>query len=254
MADLSQLSDEDLKKLYADDYKGVSKEGLETLKTQQAEAAQTTASTPAPATAPVEAQPSAGPVKPEGFYNQYIEPVVTNVVGGAQTAYPYVKKGAELVAEHPVLAAYGASYIPGLNRLPGISTIKQGREAAESLLKRVNPVAPSGPAGSPANPIGGVPGTAPGPAPVNQPSMWQRGMDVASRMRQAAASRVLPAVAPVAVPAAVGAGGAALSNMAAQQLANMTPEQRRQLYENPMLGAMSGDAGFAAAIMNANQR
>jgi len=58
----------------------------------------------------------------------------------------------------------------------------------------------------------------------------------------------------VAVPSAVAGTGAALSNQAAGQVRAMTPEQRRQFYSTPMMGAMSGDAGFASAIMNAGQQ
>lgn len=89
----------------------------------------------------------------------------------------------------------------------------------------------------------------PAQAPMQQPSMMQRGMDVASKMRQFAAQRVLPA----AVPAAVGMGGAAATSMAGNQMANMTPEQRKAYYDSAMMGAMSGDAGLAAAIMNRGQ-
>jgi hypothetical protein len=46
-------------------------------------------------------------------------------------------------------------------------------------------------------------------------------------------------------------GGAAVSGVAANFMEGMTPEQRRDFYGNPMLGAMGGDAGLAAAILNA---
>lgn len=46
-------------------------------------------------------------------------------------------------------------------------------------------------------------------------------------------------------------GGLAASGDAANTIASMSPEQRKAFYENPMLGAMGGDAGIAAAIMNA---
>jgi hypothetical protein len=54
-----------------------------------------------------------------------------------------------------------------------------------------------------------------------------------------------------AVPAAVGGGGAAASEFAAGVTGAMSPEQRRGMYSNPMLSAMSGDTGIAAAIQNA---
>lgn len=53
------------------------------------------------------------------------------------------------------------------------------------------------------------------------------------------------------VPGAVFDGGLAATMEAGEDLANMTPEQRRGLYSNPMVGAMAGDAGLAGAIMNA---
>lgn len=83
-----------------------------------------------------------------------------------------------------------------------------------------------------------------------QPSIMQRGMDMANRMRQFAAQRVLPVAG---VPGAVAAGGAAATGIAGGQMGAMTPEQRRAYYENSMLGAMGGDAGLAAAIMNRGQ-
>jgi lysozyme family protein len=52
----------------------------------------------------------------------------------------------------------------------------------------------------------------------------------------------------------LGATGAALSSKAASDLARYTtPEQRQAVADNPMLSAMSGDAGLAGAIMNAGQ-
>lgn len=57
-----------------------------------------------------------------------------------------------------------------------------------------------------------------------------------------------------AVPAATFVGGIEASEKAAKDLARYTtPEQRKAIAENPMLSAMSGDAGLAGAIMNAGQ-
>ena len=53
-----------------------------------------------------------------------------------------------------------------------------------------------------------------------------------------------------AVPAAVAEGGYKASESAANTMAGMTPEQREGFFSSPMMGAMGGDAGFAAAIMN----
>jgi lysozyme family protein len=56
-----------------------------------------------------------------------------------------------------------------------------------------------------------------------------------------------------AVPLATYLGGAAASNMARNNLQLMSPEQRKELSDNALLSAMSGDTGLAAAIMNAGQ-
>lgn len=74
---------------------------------------------------------------------------------------------------------------------------------------------------------------------------------MAQRIRQMAMQRILPAGAGGA--GAVAAGGAAATGLAGGQMAAMTPEQRKALYENEMLGAMGGDAALAAAIMNRGQ-
>jgi lysozyme family protein len=63
------------------------------------------------------------------------------------------------------------------------------------------------------------------------------------------AGRVLGTAA--AVPQAVMFGGAAATKKAMNDLQYMSEDQRRALAANPMLSAMSGDAGFAGAIMDA---
>ena len=84
------------------------------------------------------------------------------------------------------------------------------------------------------------------------PGLVQRGMDMASKMRQIAAQRVIApaaaAAAPAAVPAAVAAGGAGLTAYAANLLSKLSPEQRQQL-----MGDVGSDTGLAAAIMNRGQ-
>ena len=54
-----------------------------------------------------------------------------------------------------------------------------------------------------------------------------------------------------AVPASVLTGGIAASNTAMGNLGYLPVEQRTELANNPMLSAMSGDTGFASAIMDA---
>lgn len=63
------------------------------------------------------------------------------------------------------------------------------------------------------------------------------------------ATRVLGTAA--AVPQAVMAGGVGATKKAMSDLQYMSEDQRRALSANPMLSAMSGDAGFASAIMDA---
>lgn len=74
-----------------------------------------------------------------------------------------------------------------------------------------------------------------------------------NQVRQQAAKRVIGMGGAAAVPAAVALGGAAATGLAGGQMAAMTPEQRKEYYDNMMLGAMGGDASLAAAIMNRGQ-
>jgi hypothetical protein len=76
--------------------------------------------------------------------------------------------------------------------------------------------------------------------------------DAARGARMAEAASVLRKVS---VPAAVFDGGSYATEAATNTMANlMTPEQRSGLYSNPMMGAMSGDAGMAGAILNASDQ
>jgi len=56
-----------------------------------------------------------------------------------------------------------------------------------------------------------------------------------------------------AVPTATYLGGVTASDMARNNLQLMSPQQRKELSDNAMLSAMSGDTGLAAAIMNAGE-
>lgn len=160
------------------------------------------------------------------------------------TAFGVGKAGLDIAAANPALAAGAASYIPGINRLPGINTIKTGREAAMNILNRLAGPQPGAPtAGAPANPIGAQ--------PVAQQTARQ---SMAEKVRQMAMNRITgAATSAAAVPAGVAAGGAAATGLAGGQMAAMTPEQRKAYYDSMMMGAMSGDAGLAAAIMNRGQ-
>lgn len=95
---------------------------------------------------------------------------------------------------------------------------------------------------------------APGPvAPQGAPAP-QAQQSMTNKIRQIAAQRIAGfGASPAAVPAGVALGGAAATGVAGGQMAAMTPEQRKAYYDSMMMGAMSGDAGLAAAIMNRGQ-
>jgi hypothetical protein len=234
--DLSTLSDDDLRRLANNDYSKLSDDA----KTMFKEAPKPVTEAQSVTLQPQPVPQQTGPVAPDlgGMIMDY---GVTPAVGAAQTA-------AQFGLANPVTTGIAASYIPGINKLPGISTIKAGREAASNILNRFagTPGAAAPTPGSPGYPIGGAPTN----VPPGQPNVIQQGTDIASKMRQAAAQRVLGAAV---VPAAVGAGGYKAAQTATNQMANMTPEQRRAYYDNQMLGAMGGDAALAAAIMNRGQ-
>lgn len=127
------------------------------------------------------------------------------------------------------------------------SGIQQGgQQAGKQAFQQMGQQLTRGPVSGPVNP-GTVPTAGPAQA---QPSMMQRGMDMASKIRQTAANRIIGLGA---VPGAVAAGGAAATGLAGGQMAAMTPEQRKAYYDNMMLGAMGGDAALGAAIMNRGQ-
>jgi hypothetical protein len=100
-------------------------------------------------------------------------------------------------------------------------------------------------AGMPKGPI-----TPPGTTtpPQAGPSIMQRGMDMASKMRNFAAQRVLPAAAGAAVPAAVAgavaAPGAAMMMDAYRNYQTQTPEQRKQSAMEALSGQGMGQAGI----------
>jgi hypothetical protein len=66
----------------------------------------------------------------------------------------------------------------------------------------------------------------------------------------AAATPATSRLATMGLPAAILYGGSQLSGRATDVLAGATPEQRQEFFSSPMMGAMSGDAGLAAAILN----
>lgn len=88
---------------------------------------------------------------------------------------------------------------------------------------------------------------------INPQGIMDRTMNAADRVKQMAMQRIVPVAPTMGAPAAVGLGGAAATGLAGGQMAAMTPQQRKQFYDNQMLGAMGGDAALAAAIMNRGQ-
>jgi len=106
--DLSKLSDEDLRALEAGNTDALSDEGLQHLHSQvQQQPVDTTPpqQTPQPPSAPVAA------------------------VGAVQTAMNQLQPVAHFAVQHPIETGAAASYIPGVNRLPGIRDITAARQA-----------------------------------------------------------------------------------------------------------------------------
>jgi len=170
-------------------------------------------------------------------------PRETSFLSDVATAAAF--KGGQFAMENPLataaLGAYGASYIPGVNRLPLISDIRNTRTAVGDIAQRAmnrGGVPQSAPVGSPANPIGGAArpvapqgpvstgpvapqAMAPQAAPQAQPSMLDK---TTNMIRQLAANKVFNTMAK---------GGA----MAA---AALTPGNVGQDYMVPQVGRMRG--------------
>jgi hypothetical protein len=188
----------------------------------------------------------------------------TKIAGAAQTAVGIGKDivtsplgemalggyGAKKFALDPLLealktrGAVPAPVNPGIQVPPNTGGVPRQfpSQAAQQTFNALKAPAPAISAGAPAAET----------VATQTPGVMQRGMDMASKMRQIAAQRVIaPAAAmaaPAAVPAAVGAGGAGLTAYAANLLSKLSPEQRKQL-----MGDVGSDTGFAAAIMNRGQ-
>jgi hypothetical protein len=141
-----------------------------------------------------------------------------------------------------------------LNKIPGVQKIAAGKEFFNNLGNAAQAYAQKearlqnrpgfgGAPGTPTNPIGAQP--APAAAPAQQPSMIQRGMDTASRMRQLAAQRVVGfGASGAAVPAAVAAVPGAMMYDAYKNYQTQTPEQRKQSAMEALSGQGMGQAGI----------
>jgi len=179
MADLSQLSDDDLKKLYADDFKSVSEAGVNALKTQQEEVAKAEA---AKAEAEAQAAPKQqGPIAPPEFSDYSTLPTSAGqIVAGAQIPF-------QLAASHPAEAAglvglykagqVGNAYIQGkqteAEALRQRAAMQAQTQAAHQNIQqqkinaKINPVVPTG-------------NVTPGPAVPSQ-ILGPNGMPIASQ-------------------------------------------------------------------------
>lgn len=116
-----------------------------------------------------------------------------------------------------------------------------GQQAFQQMGQQLSQARPVNPASMPMT-------NAPAPAP-QQPSIMQRGMDMASRVRQMAAQRIVPAGAgAMAGPAAVMGGVAAVPGAmmvdAYRNYQTQTPEQRKRSAMEALSGQGLGQAGI----------
>ena len=213
--DLTQLSDDDLKRLYNNDYSGISDEAKQSLNTQTQQIVEQQQQQQAQQQAQIQAQQGPG--------DWAMQNVVAPVTGAATTA-------GNLIAGHPLIAAGAAGAWKANKMANAWQSAAAQRAAAEQLtantdlyrslmsnqtkadaeirqLIKKHPDAASRPAdvirqietleqrsanlgnqiteaGKAIKPI----------TPTEQPSIIQRGMDIASKMRQFAAERVIPSM------------------------------------------------------------
>lgn len=116
-----------------------------------------------------------------------------------------------------------------------------GQQAFSQMGQQLSQTRPVNPASMPMT-------NAPAPAP-QQPSIMQRGMDMANRVRQMAAQRIVPAGAgAMAGPAAVMGGVAAVPGAmmvdAYRNYQTQTPEQRKRSAMEALSGQGLGQAGI----------
>ena len=213
-----------------------------------------------------EEQQQAGPVAPDTE-----PPAPTTVIQEPGSTVASVATTAGLAAAPYALPALGAAGAAiGGSKLYGAwnASAQAAKALADAKLaseqgianrfaQKMNPTMPrTGPASfGPGTSMPTQPYSAPvqGPvAPQGAPAQPTQ-QSMANRIRQIAAQRIAGFGSAAAVPGAVAAGGAAATGVAGGQMAAMTPEQRKAYYDSMMMGAMSGDAGLAAAIMNRGQ-
>lgn len=147
----------------------------------------------------------AGAGAPPSMPEQHEPSIGTKIAGAAQTAYNYGTAPIKFAMEHPIATGVGISMLPEsvTSKIPGINQAAQYGRGALQRLTGVTPVSPA--AQQTFNAVSQ-------PASEAAPNIMQRGMDIASKMRQIAAERVVaPAAnaATAAAPYARGLGGVA---------------------------------------------
>jgi hypothetical protein len=192
--------------------------------------------------------------KAEGYSDEDIEKYLASqgqtISGQPIPATPAVAEQVPLDRSNEYMGLAGAGAVGAGAALAGKALILDPIRQGISAMMKPSPVAgPVAPSPQPA------PRPMPQTAPVAQASAQQTSRQaMADKVRQIAAQRIAGfGASGAAVPAAVAAGGAAATGIAGGQMAAMTPEQRKAYYDSMMMGAMSGDAGLAAAIMNRGQ-
>jgi len=231
--DYSTLTDAELEAIANDDYSKLSDATLKAISDDS----------PAP--------PEPGMMQKAG--QAVMDYAVKPVAGAVGTGIDLAAQGYNAIPGHDILAGIGLyKAAPHLANKAGAvyEGTKQGAKIMYDMAKgaATGPVMP----GTPANPAAVYAGQGAAPAPAaQQPGLVQRAMDISAKMRELAAQKAMQfGTSGAAVPAAVGVGGAAATGLAGGQMRAMTPEQRKKFYDNPMLGAMGGDAALGAAIMN----
>ena len=237
MADLSNLSDDELKALYADDYKKLSDESLKALSAQMHEEKTQKEEAQAVANPPV----NKGPVAPTSLMDQAGD-VATNVVGGLQTAGEFAVENPKTAAAITELGLAAlpqsvASKIPLVNqasqlaKLPfkaipaGIEAANaySGSKNAQALAQMEHQIRQYAKAGQPV------------------PQQLQQAVDA---MRSRVAGPVAPAGAPVSAPVKP---PVAAPTQAAPSMANRVQAAAAQRISNlPAMGEMLGAAGRVA--------
>ena len=239
--DYNKLSDEELEAIANNEYDKLSDATLQAIASDGGSVG--TAAPKAPPYQPT-ALDYAGAVPKTAMDLAMQYPKTTGVAADlALAALPKSLESAPVLGKAIQAAKY--PYRLGQAGLEALQRIGQGPVAPGAV-----PTPPTGPSpilNAQGQPFVNTPPAAQQPPTAN--NFIQRMSQLAQRYAPTART-----VGAVAVPSAVAGAGAALSNQAANQVQAMTPEQRRQLYSSSMMGAMSGDAGFASAIMNAGQQ